>query len=308
MNFLHRAVLSAALAAPSVLFAQSSDLGPLPLRLPSSARALAMGNVAIVGRDDDVLFYNPAQLVAARGMSISSEQFASGARSGAFSAVTRFSTGGIAIGATMAEFNRPVPGYLVSRANFFQPDEEESAASLVVGIGQVFKSVRYGGSVKVIEQQFGAAHGAGWVGDVGLGRDFFGYNFGLAVQNIGATGELDVAPLPGVDDIQRSGNTPLRTTFGVGHGWNTDVFDFTATAAVSALRDGFLVPAGGGEVSYSWLDGYTVVLRGGARRPEHGEGAVTGGLGLVIDRLSIDYAIETLGGSRVAHRFGLRIR
>ena len=30
-----------------------------------------MGNVAVAGRDDDVLFYNPAQLVAARGMSVS---------------------------------------------------------------------------------------------------------------------------------------------------------------------------------------------------------------------------------------------
>ena len=86
------------------------------------------------------------------------------------------------------------------------------------------------------------------------------------------------------------------------------MFDFNATGAVSVLRDGFIVPAGGGEMSYSWLDGYTVILRAGGRRPERGEDPFTAGLGFTVDRLSIDYALETLSGSRVANRIGLRIR
>jgi hypothetical protein len=101
---------------------------------------------------------------------------------------------------------------------------------------------------------------------------------------------------------------PLRTTLGAARGWSTNVFDFNATGAVSVLRDGFVVPAGGGEMSYSWLDGYTVILRAGGRRPEHGENPFTAGLGFTVDRLSIDYALETLSGSRVANRIGLRIR
>jgi hypothetical protein len=51
-----------------------------------------------------------------------------------------------------------------------------------------------------------------------------------------------------------------------------------------------------------------VVLRGGARRPEHGEGALTAGAGFIVDRLAVDYALETLSGARAAHRVGLRIR
>jgi hypothetical protein len=51
-----------------------------------------------------------------------------------------------------------------------------------------------------------------------------------------------------------------------------------------------------------------VTLRAGGRRPEHGEGPFTAGLGFTVDRLSIDYALETLSGSRVANRIGLRIR
>jgi len=307
MNFLHRVVLSTTLVVPAILPAQSGDLGPLILRLPSSARALAMGNVAIVGRDDDVLFYNPAQLVAARGMSMSAEQFSSSARIGALSSVTRFSTGGVAVGATIAEYDSPF---------VLRPNTREdlvtggpvigSAATFVLGVGQVIKSTRIGGAAKLVLDRFGPTRSTNAVVDVGLGRDFFGYAFGLAVQNIGQTTEPTVPSNSGFGPFKT--RTPLRTTFGAGRGWNTNTFDFTATAAVSVLRDGFVAPAGGGEMSYSWLDGYTVVFRAGGRRPEHGEGPITAGLGLTIDRLSIDYALETLSDSRVANRIGLRVR
>src|SRR5436305_12454789 len=117
MNFLQRAVFSIAFLAPSILQAQSSDLGPLILRLPSSARALAMGSVAVAGRDDDVVFYNPAQLVAARGMSLSMEQFSASARAGALSSVTRFNSGGIAVGATIVQFDSPLRVYPIARGD-----------------------------------------------------------------------------------------------------------------------------------------------------------------------------------------------
>ena len=314
MNFLHRAVLSATLAAPSILAAQSNDLGPLILRLPASARALAMGNVAVVGRDDDVLFYNPAQLVAARGMSVSMEQFSPTAHAGAISSVTRYGTGGIAIGATLAEFDSPFGSYPTARLDLVQGGPVVgSAASVVVGVAQVFKSTRIGGSAKFVEDRVGPTRNSGAVFDLGLGRDFFGYNFGLSVQNIGESFE-PTSP-PGSEFVGLRSRMPLRTTFGAAHGWNTDMFDITATGAVSTLRDGFVVPAGGGEISYSWLDGYTIVARAGGRRPETGEGPFTAGLGFTMDRLSIDYAFETLktsiasnGGLRAAHRIGVRIR
>jgi hypothetical protein len=307
MNFLHRVVLSAALAAPAGLFAQSADLGPLILRIPSSTRALAMGNVAVAGRDDDVLFYNPAQLVAARGMSVSAEQFSSTAYAAALSSVTRFSTGGIAVGATMAEFDSRLASYPVTREDLVLGGPVlGSAGTLVVGIAQVFKSVRIGGAAKFVEERVGPTRNARGVFDLGLGRDFFGYAFGLAVQNIGQS--FKPTTPPGSEFIRLRSEMPLRTTLGAARGWNTNVFDFNATVAVSVLRDGFVVPAGGGEMSYSWLDGYTVILRAGGRRPERGENPFTAGLGFTVDRLSIDYALETLSGSRVANRIGLRIR
>jgi len=101
---------------------------------------------------------------------------------------------------------------------------------------------------------------------------------------------------------------PLKTTLGAYTARPVGQFDLVATAAVSVLRNGFVTPAGGAELGYSWLDGYSIALRAGGRRPIAGEGGLTAGAGFYVDRLSIDYALETLSRSRVAHRFGLRVR
>jgi hypothetical protein len=74
------------------------------------------------------------------------------------------------------------------------------------------------------------------------------------------------------------------------------------------LRSERVFPAAGGEVAYSWLDGYSIALRAGVRRTMPGEEPATAGIGFTMDRLSIDYAIEALSGPRAAQRFGLRIR
>ena len=296
----------AAVFAPSIAGAQDENLAPLILRLPSSARALAMGNVAVAGRDDDVLFYNPAQLVAARGMSVSIEQFTPTARTGALSSVTRFNSGGIAIGATIAQFQTPAGVFPVARPDLLTGGAVRSTSgTLVVGVAQVFKSTRFGGAAKLVDEQVGQSRNTRAVFDVGLGRDFFGYNFGLAVQNIGKS----FAPItiPGTG-ITADSHMPLRVTFGAVKGWLLGPVDLGATAAVSTLRDGFVIPAGGAELQYSWLDGYTVIVRAGGRRPEIGEGPFTAGAGFIMDRLAVDYALETLKGSRVAHRIGFRVR
>src|SRR5262245_65460375 len=109
MQRLIRAVVVTSLVVPSLVVAQDHAYTGLVLRLPSSARTLAMGNVGIVGRDDDVLFYNPAQLVAARGTSVSAERFSRFARSGTLSSVIRFNNGGIGIGGTVSNY-RSVTG------------------------------------------------------------------------------------------------------------------------------------------------------------------------------------------------------
>jgi len=305
MHSLFKIVLLAIAAAPVSLAAQKEDVAPLLVRLPMGARPLAMGNVGVASRDDDVLFYNPAQLTLARGMSVSIEQYSSTARTGALSSVTRFNTGGVAIGASVAQFDAPGGDpYPITRDDLVTGGPlNGSEASLLVGVAQVIKSTRIGGTAKYVQEAIGQLRNSRAIFDVGLGRDFFGYSFGLAVQNLGESFSPVVGPAAFVPT-----HLPFRATFGVARGKSFDQVDVAATAAVSTLRDGFVIPAGGAELTYSWLDGYVVQFRAGARRPELGEGAITAGAGLTIDRLTLDYALETLSGSRVAHRIGLRVR
>jgi len=307
MHSFLKTVLLVIAAAPISLAAQTENVAPLLVRLPMGPRPLAMGNVGVASRDDDVLFYNPAQLTFARGMSVSIEQFSSTARAGALSTVTRFNTGGIGIGASVAQFDVPAGAYPLTREDLAAGGPVNgSDASLVVGLAQVFKSTRIGASAKYVQETIGGSRGSGALFDVGLGREFFGYSFGLAAQNLGAEFRQSVVPTSSF--LQPAAHLPFRATFGAAKNINFDYFDIAATAAVSTLRDGFVIPAGGAELTYSWLDGYTVQFRAGGRRPQPGEGAITAGAGLTIDRLSIDYALETLSGSRLAHRIGLRVR
>jgi len=69
-----------------------------------------------------------------------------------------------------------------------------------------------------------------------------------------------------------------------------------------------VAPAAGTEIGWSWISGYSVAGRLGWRSPLAGERAFTAGAALNADRLSIDYAMETLTNARVGHRIGLRIR
>jgi len=105
---LRRAVFAAALLLPLSLVAQGTSNGgpyaPLVLLLPSGARTLALGNTGVGGRDDDVVFFNPAQLVIARaGFGGSIERYSATSAGGALSAVTRFNNGGVGIGMRMVD-------------------------------------------------------------------------------------------------------------------------------------------------------------------------------------------------------------
>lgn len=299
---------------------------PLVLLTPAGTRTLAMGGTGIAGRDDDVLFYNPAMLVLARGFSASVQRYSPWSTGGSISSVTRFNTGGIAIGARMVDYRTGLTRFETTRAA--QLHDGVAGGSSVegsVGIGQVLKGFRLGGAVKYSENTTPVIR-AGAVGvDLGIARDFFGpYTFGLSVQNIGQSmqvpcsiatttgtpGDCTPSPDPNTDPSLQKTTTqqPFRVTLGAQTQRILGEFDFVGTAAVFTLRSGWLGATGGAELGYGWLEGYSVALRAGARRPLPGESAMTAGAGFNMDRLSIDYAVEALAGSRFGHRFGLRVR
>ena len=83
-------------------------------------------------------------------------------------------------------------------------------------------------------------------------------------------------------------------------------------ASVALVRGGDVVPAGGVEVAYVPVEGWTFSGRVGARYVKERQPAyaspLTFGLGFSLDRVSIDYAFEPFVGPGAAHVLGLRLR
>ena len=173
------------------------------------------------------------------------------------------------------------------------------SAEASIAYAQPFKGMRIGVAAKYAEDVNSSVRLGRPLADVGLARQLFGTALGLSVQNIGR----DMENASGA-----SIHLPLMTTFGAARDAQAGPFDLHGTAALSMLRDERLNASGGLEVAYSWLSGYDIALRGGVRRRDVGIEPLTLGAGFTMDRLSIDYALETLSNQRIGHRFGLRIR
>jgi hypothetical protein len=301
---LRRLAYSLALAAPLAAAAQTSGTsgtrGPLILLLPSGARSLALGNTGVASRDDEVIFFNPAQLAIANGFSVSGEYLSNSAGTGALSAVTRFNgNGGIGFGVKLANYEVPTGVAPATRFSMMDAgDGPGTSAEASVGYAQVLKGFRVGVAAKYAEDVTPTARVSRPLADVGIAKDMLRSTFGLAVQNIGRDMDLGV----------RTVDLPLRTTLGFAQGRPLGEFDVAVTGALSMIRAETVYPSGGIEVGYAWLSGYNFVVRGGARRTAIGEEPFTAGAGLTMDRLTIDYALETLSNQRVGHRIGVRIR
>jgi hypothetical protein len=295
MRFLRTALLGVSVTA-QIAGAQSI------LRLPVSTRALGLVNVAVAGRDDDVLFYNPAQLAVARGTTLSGERDSGALATGALSSATAFASGGVGVGAVFSRVELRLPT-LPTGVSTLIPSSElvDAPVTSIVGmaaVAQVVKGVRVGVAGKYMGEHLYSQYESRTMADVGLARDFARYfTAGLAVQNIGIIGRSLL------------GSAPVRATLGAAGSGPVGPYDVVLTTAVRMDdHDHHVRPAAGGEVGWSWLSGYTVALRAGVRDPVAGERAFTAGAGLVVDRISLDYALETLAGSRVGHRIGLRVR
>jgi hypothetical protein len=286
------------LAAPA---ARGQDIaGGAVLRLPASTRALAMGNAFVAGRGSEVVFYNPALLALQPGLAAAAQRYNSARTLGTVSAALATGPWGAGVGAQMLDYEvRAVPvgpggiGPVTTIA-------ASSLAATLAGSAQ-FKGVRVGLAGKYVEERLGNTRTGTAAADVGAARDVGPVSVGLAVQNVG--GDLRIGGL--------KTEMPRRATLGAAFGGYPlgTYFDLAATAAVSVLRNGDVMPAGGVELTYVPLEGWAFSLRAGAHRTElEGEQPVTAGAGISLDRVSLDYAYERFAGQGAAHRVGLRIR
>jgi hypothetical protein len=275
-------------------------LAPVALLIPASTRSIAMAGQSIAGRDDDVVFHNPSQLVIARGTSLTLSLPTPSARGGSTSSVFRFGTGGIGVGVTYTEFEADATGGAAARASL-QTRGPIAAGGLhaVVGIGQLVKGLRVGGAVAYAADAVGVTRTGRPSIDLGVSRDI-GQQFTAAIS----LRHLDA------DLLRRRITTrqPAIALLGGSFVAPAGPLDIVATSALGVRRDGDLLPSAGLELGYSWLAGYNLVARAGIRRAEAGQGAATAGVGFTRDRVSLDYATELGNATPASHWFGIRIR
>ena len=298
---------SIGLAVPVMFLSTASAAGAQCLNpnLPTSAstRALAMGDANTAGRDDDVIFYGPAQLAIARGTSIAASRYDTHVSSVTAASTARLATGGVGIGAQMTTAR--------NGASCAAP-ENFARTNIAVGAAQTYKRFRVGATAKYVARQLGDDRASHLLADIGVARDVtvrdgVPLSIAFALQNIGASA-ADASRL----------QAPLRGALGFAAGAPVMAFDLAVAAQIaveqnagaSIIRHGRGLGGGGVEVGYTWLDGYSFSLRAGVRTPPPFTDvrSFTAGAGLVLDRIAIDYAAEELVGSRFAHRLGVRLR
>lgn len=297
---LTRVIIALGLFASAAQAQQKRGLSVL--RMSSWPRAAALANIGASTSLPEGLFYNPALAGTVSGLAGSAHFF--GSDSALSTVVAGLSTGLVSIGVGVQMLRTdmgfdplvdPIPGGSATR--------NRSLTNVTILGGSVrFKGMRWGASAKyitLIERGVGAD---GLAFDLGAQRQVGPFSVGLAVQNLGEG--IDVRN----DELQM----PTRVTLAAeGTGLPKGAFiDFGALAALSVDQDGEVLPAAGGQILYTPLDGWTFALRAGVRRPapSSNEQPITGGFAITLDRLTIDYAIEGVKNGDAVHRIGVRLR
>lgn len=304
---MKRHLIALALCAAASAPAQSTNAGPLAFRIPASARILGMADLGVVGRDDDVLFYNPAQLLVARGTSASVERMSPDVRGGTTSTNLRLGSGAFGIGVNYLEYRAAYAVYPLSRADILAaPPTFPSGASMHAALGYALavKGLRLGLSANYGVDEIGLDRFRNVAADVGVAKDFNRWTTGLSLQHLGAPMSSGVYGGTG-DSIKQ----PMKATLGGGWSGPAGPLDVVAIAGVSGTLEGHVSPAIGGEAAWSWLTGFSIAARAGARYPANvDDPKYTAGLGFTADRTTFDAAAEVMSNNKVGLRFGIRVR
>ncbi len=284
--------------APATAAVSAQD-APLVLRLPASARALALGGILPPGSADAAaIFYHPA--FPAAGIGAGAQWL--GADTVAFDAAgaVEWLGGTVGLGLRTASYTGPFRSATPLPANQLMLPQPVSERAAQVTYGRTLKGIRLALSGKYVDQRWDRDRSARWAVDASAGTTAGPVRLAATAQNLGP--DLDVG---GVDvplnrrvlvAVAPPGGAPLGP------------LDVLPTLQVAWERGQRFTPAAGVELGYWPVVGRTFFLRGGVRRPDAGERPFTLGAGFAGDRIALDYGVAPLKGGRATHRVGLRWR
>jgi hypothetical protein len=309
-------LLTAVLASIGVLAGtpvEAQDAGPLALILPVSARAASLGNAWVAGRDEYVIFHNPALASTTQlpfGISFNSY----GKHAFSMATATGWTVGSLNFGVGVHFVNlstsRSTPYPYAPTAMFTSGDADVTSLVTVAAANLLKKGFRFGVGVKyaqdVAPQTITTSplvvmpsRGSVILGDIGVSRSVWIGLAGLSVQNIAAPYDLGT----------HSVSVPAQVALGWTATRQWGELDYGFATQVMARRHGWVSPAAGLDVGYSWIEGYSVNGRVGARRTEtQDERPVTIGAAFNADRLNVEYGLGFFAGNETVHRLTLRWR
>ncbi|MEP7383947.1 MAG: hypothetical protein ABI910_19860, partial [Gemmatimonadota bacterium] len=275
---------------PCQAWAQRERYAPLVLQLPVSARTLAMGGLTAATQDVDAVFGNPALVGGNNTMSLSGGRYPGGASTGHLA--TAMNVGSLGIGVGVAMLDAPsLTSTFPLRSPVLLDGGDLPASSLAATVAASFawKGMRWGAAAKYAEERASLVRGGSVAADVGVSKDIRNGSIttGLMLQNLGRALSGDGS---GRDLPARIALGVGRSGYGLGK-W----FDLGGAANLAVRRDGRVLPSAGGELTYVPIEGVSFSLRAGGRTPElRAQQPLTAGLGLMLDRVSLDYGWEDL--------------
>lgn len=294
------------LLSPERSAAQAPGTLPLASQLPSSTRAMALGDAyAMDSGHADALFYHPSRLTAASGMGLDLQRWGPSSSAAAVSAAFQWFGGGVGIGVRTLQHGAesaalPAPGG--QDHLFLLGDAPVSERVATIGYAREFLfDLDLGVAVDFVDQRIDGARQSVVLFDVGVSRDVGPVTVGLTASDIGDKPIVD------------SSTAPSRFLLGAGaYGQQLGIFDLGFAGKVG-LDDEEFTYGGGVELAYWPIQGRTFIARVGFQDVPDGSEAspLTTGFAFQGDDITIEWAFRPFGAGADdggTHRFGLRWR
>lgn len=308
------------LAGAAFLFAafaslNAQDAGPIVLLLPVSARNAALGNAAVAGRDEYSAFANPARLNATNGFGLTVGTYGHDTRVGAVMSAATMGPITLGWGLHLVRYVSERSGagaqYPYVPADLTGNGRAESSSMLALVAGQMlYKGFRIGVAAKYAEELAPREtstiphvplpdRGTAFLADIGATHPLWTGLAGISLQNLGQTYSIHNTNV----------NVPTQLALGWSAQYAWGAFDYGFATQVAARRGGWISPAAGVEMGWSWIEGMSVTARVGAHRPETvAERPVGAGFTIGADRLLLDYGATFFSGASLGHRLTVRWR
>ena len=305
-------IAMAALLAATPAFAQAPPSGPLVLHLPTSARTAALADAWVAGRDFDVIFRNPAQMIGT-GETIDLSFARLGPASKMLSSGAIYAAGPRSLtfgwGVQIVGFSAPATASYPYDPDITLESGSRNGTSLLATLGGalVIKGFRVGVAGKYVSDMVATSSAVlnpvrvnqhRILADFGLARNILGGTAALAVQNIGRHTRHDNLFL----------RVPRQIAVGYSQTRGAGPIDLGLFSQVT-VRKGWTSPAIGVEAGYGWIEGLNVQLRAGFRKPEtEREKPFAFGAAFTFDHLVTEYAIRFFDGGKASHGVTVRWR